>query len=743
MNNMKKCILFLFVFFPNFCMSQVTEMQKQEALSTAKRFCTLMSQFSNGGSGYLENDKKIFLMCSTPKISAFDDISSNKEIMLNAYMALITKTYKNRLQMDFSNPVVSEVFYVPQFNISMEYASIFNGGDQGTMSLKIRKTDYSDIYIIINVSQSMPTLYKTTKRYIVYSIVEKKIISFSNTNSPYVLYCKALDCYSKQKYQDVLSYCDKVLVAERFDRKSDCAVVAMHTCFLMQDYNAVSRYIKYYNGEYKSAFLTLIDFVKAIQADDVEKAVSCAKIIAESNLPTRYGMQTILGRCYAFGFGGCEKDVPKAIYWYKRAMREGSAEAGYNLAMDFVNPNCDIDEYLTEEELVESVSISASRGYIPAYSLLGTIYGSLGQREEEGNWYKKSAESNDIIGMIYYGCFLSVVKHDTQNALRWLKKAVNDKRFDTFMEYQYFKKKGFKTKEDIQQIIYNIENGIPISLPSSFEEPEKEEALSQPIVSSQPNIPHQTTVVQPQQHPQQHSQQTTTVDVISTTATHSENTGTSSNHHHATPSYRYRKSFNSPSDDYCVAGISIGYVQKSWSYKEVDGGKGKIGFWEGTNHIKGVQAGLRIEPLFKYGFGVNTGLYYEFYYSKSKPLVYAGEEYKPTLQEHALYLPIHLEYRLHFSENFQLFFYGGIGLDYGISATLNTNNEHFTYDDTNAYHGSDWKKFNASLEYGGGIRIYMVQLNFSISKGLVNMSESSEYTMKQNKDLMCGLSVMF
>ena len=91
--------------------------------------------------------------------------------------------------------------------------------------------------------------------------------------------------------------------------------------------------------------------------------------------------------------------------------------------------------------MVESLSISAHWGYVPAYSFWGTFYGNLGKRKEEGHWYKKSAEGNDIIGMIYYGCFLSVVKHDKQNALKWLKKAMNDNRFDTFMKYQYFRKK--------------------------------------------------------------------------------------------------------------------------------------------------------------------------------------------------------------------------------------------------------------------------------------------------------------
>lgn len=55
----------------------------------------------------------------------------------------------------------------------------------------------------------------------------------------------------------------------------------------------------------------------------------------------------------------------------------------------------------------------------------------------------------------------------------------------------------------------------------------------------------------------------------------------------------------------------------------------------------------------------------------------------------------------------------------------------------------DLKRFNASLEYGASIRIRRLQLNFTISKGLVNMSGSDEYTVKQNKVMSLTASLCF
>lgn len=143
------------------------------------------------------------------------------------------------------------------------------------------------------------------------------------------------------------------------------------------------------------------------------------------------------------------------------------------------------------------------------------------------------------------------------------------------------------------------------------------------------------------------------------------------------------------------------------------------------------------------GFGVNTGLYYEYYHSKSKPISYEGTEYEPSIEEHSLYVPLHLEYRLNFSSKFQMFFYGGIGLDYVLSAKLKTNDENLTYDEDDAYENANLKKFNTSLEYGGGIRVYRVQLNFTLTNGLLNVYKESDTNIKQHKSLMCSLSYMF
>lgn len=169
-----------------------------------------------------------------------------------------------------------------------------------------------------------------------------------------------------------------------------------------------------------------------------------------------------------------------------------------------------------------------------------------------------------------------------------------------------------------------------------------------------------------------------------------------------------------------VVGFSVGYVQKSWDVE--DGYRSK--FWDRAEYVHGVQAGFRIEPLFKYGFGINTGVFYEFYYTEG-----VTDDYH---QEHALYIPLHLEYRLNFSRKFQLFFYGGASFDYALA-------------DSGSAHIYDYldRSYNVSYEYGGGMRLWRLQFNFMVSRGLLNMNHHGDFKVKQNKDIMGSMTIMF
>ena len=237
-------------------------------------------------------------------------------------------------------------------------------------------------------------------------------------------------------------------------------------------------------------------------------------------------------------------------------------------------------------------------------------------------------------------------------------------------------------------------------------------------------------------------QSTSSTKISTTTSTTTPSTG-------YTPYRSYKKEWNSPNEPKII-GLSLGYVTKQWSLSQ-EGRSEKIGYWEDKKYLTGLQVGIRVEPQFKYGFALNTGLYYEYYFSNTDNTVITDEynnelSCKGKLKEHNLYLPIHFEYRLHFSDNFKVFSFGGIGLDYGLGGAIKYTDisgyEDTTFD--NIYDDSwAWKRFNTSLEYGAGIHIYGIQLHFGMAKGLINMSDDDKVKVKMNKNLSIGLSYMF
>lgn len=162
--------------------------------------------------------------------------------------------------------------------------------------------------------------------------------------------------------------------------------------------------------------------------------------------------------------------------------------------------------------------------------------------------------------------------------------------------------------------------------------------------------------------------------------------------------------FNCPNAKY-TWGITAGFVQKSFDKSE------------------GLLLGLRIEPLFKYGFGINTGVNLESYSSDELSYLYNEEDFAL----YVLNLPLHIEYRLNFSKWFNLFAYSGVGIN------IITNS---LYDDNTT---------SATFDYGGGLRINHLQFNMGQSLYLGNSKHVTDFGIIEEpyQDLILSVSYMF
>lgn len=120
-------------------------------------------------------------------------------------------------------------------------------------------------------------------------------------------------------------------------------------------------------------------------------------------------------------------------------------------------------------------------------------------------------------------------------------------------------------------------------------------------------------------------------------------------------------------------GIMMGYSQLNYN---------------SYSYLNGMHLGLRIEPLFKYGFGLNTGLVLNAYLNDGSAITGVSK-----FAYYGLNIPLHLEYRFNLSKVFSLFAYGGPGFNVLANSAL------------------DGITLPATIEFGGGFRLGHVQFN--------------------------------
>lgn len=135
------------------------------------------------------------------------------------------------------------------------------------------------------------------------------------------------------------------------------------------------------------------------------------------------------------------------------------------------------------------------------------------------------------------------------------------------------------------------------------------------------------------------------------------------------------------------------------------------------------QLGLKVEPLFKYGFGLNTGINL-LGYSEN---LFDSQLFENGFDAYAVNIPLHLEYRMNFSKWFNIFTYGGVGFNV------------ITDPDFDDY------TLPATFEYGGGFRISHVQFNVGSSLYLGNLRNTQNFgkNIETYQELTLSVSYMF
>ena len=150
-----------------------------------------------------------------------------------------------------------------------------------------------------------------------------------------------------------------------------------------------------------------------------------------------------------------------------------------------------------------------------------------------------------------------------------------------------------------------------------------------------------------------------------------------------------------------------------------------------------LKAGLYWAPEFKYGIGLQGGVYYEWstYVSPSDAL------YSIEISEHTVSFPLRVQYRYEILKDLSVFAYTGPSFD--VSVEYKTTVSAGDMKETLYEYGedSDLRRFNLLWGVGIGVRYNCVQLMMGGDWGLIDISKSTP--AKLNKPFFVTLSYVF
>ncbi|MBD5265923.1 MAG: hypothetical protein HDS44_03035 [Bacteroides sp.] len=392
----------------------ITDEQRSKALDKASRFCELLAQYSSSGEAGISNDAKIFELCSSPNITAYNELEGNNEDMLVSYLFTILGNYDCKLDMSFSKPTIEEVFGDPIFDSKIAY--------NGDFAFDL--VDYYDIFIIISTSQQIKPLNKTINRKIIYSCNEDKIIAFTNQDSPYITLQKAFKALSAKDYNSACNYVDKVLEHKRFDTKFKkfASLIAFMSCLLSDNVQSAKKY----GAGVDKGFYYYILAIPAIKDGRYKEAVQILEQAVDNGCEEGLIAAIFLAND-EFGM----KNVKKAKQYFLRGIESKNTYifcvSAHNYALCGINFPEDFP--LSDTQIIQYFKLAAENDYEPSYLPLSILYEENGDIESASIWDEKAANAGSWIGVARLSKYLlnSPASSDRSRGLSYLKQVQLDK----------------------------------------------------------------------------------------------------------------------------------------------------------------------------------------------------------------------------------------------------------------------------------------------------------------------------
>lgn len=204
--------------------------------------------------------------------------------------------------------------------------------------------------------------------------------------------------------------------------------------------------------------------------------------------------------------------------------------------------------------------------------------------------------------------------------------------------------------------------------------------------------------------------------------------------------------FNPQPSDHHVVGLTLGFVSKKVKESNEDGSvSGSLLLGQVGKISPAMRVGLTVNPTFKYGIGLRTGLNMEYArekYSKN------GGEYALTAHDITFSMPLQISYRYELIPKLSFMFYTGPVFDFGAYLALNEYDENpstpLNSKSENLYSHIPYVGFNALWGVGAGVQWSHLRLDIGGEFGMINkVNDEIETAGKWNKPVYITLTWMF
>ena len=168
-----------------------------------------------------------------------------------------------------------------------------------------------------------------------------------------------------------------------------------------------------------------------------------------------------------------------------------------------------------------------------------------------------------------------------------------------------------------------------------------------------------------------------------------------------------------------------------------------------SDNANGAYAGVSFNIPLAGGLGIAPGVYYSMIGSKSgdaASIFGVNISGSSTFMEHAINVPVYLNYGYELARDTKIFVFGGPTVQYGLASTVKLDGSvgsasgSRTY---NNYDNEDFNRMNVYLGGGMGFKVSALQITVGYDYGMMNQYKGDNATKCHRSNLKLGVGFAF